>query len=539
MNIVEISIVFFWFLVQIKKLFFWSFLWQLKEYNPGRMKAHFQTKKGQSLLLSFRRQAKVLLFLGFCFFAFYRSVFLLLFGFVLGLEAVISSRRFSRGKFLKPVFTKRIIVSFGLCVFLILFWLLGAFFLLPESEFLGSLFAFDILAPLFFSMFLLSPQPFVFYWQKKLLRKAKAKMRRFDDLKIVGITGSYGKSSTKDFLAEILSQKYKVLKTKKSQNSTAGITNCILNELQASHEVFVCEIGAYKLGEVREMAEMIGPGIGILTGINAQHLATFGSLENIIEGKFELLDVLPSGGTAVLNGDNKLIKSKLQEADFDLKTLICSLKKEADFCAGNINVEKEKLSFELVSRGGEKTRVELSLVGGQNVINFLMAAAAANELGMSIGEIARAGRKIKAPESGMRIKRGLKGAAIIDDSYSANPSGVNAAINHLKLWEGERIIVMPCLVELGEEGLEVHEKIGERIGGACTRAIITKPDCFAALKKGAVSKGMPEDNILLLSDPEKILKKLKPHLEKESVVLLESRVPQEVQKGLLGNPSGK
>ena len=127
-------------------------------------------------------------------------------------------------------------------------------------------------------------------WRKNLINKAKQKRLKFKNLLVIGITGSYGKTSTKEFLATILSEKYKVLKTKEHQNSEVGVSQCILNDLKPEHEIFVCEMAAYNRGGIKLLCDIVKPKIGILTGINEQHMATFGSQENIIKTKYELIE---------------------------------------------------------------------------------------------------------------------------------------------------------------------------------------------------------------------------------------------------------
>lgn len=510
-----------WFIVITKKLFFWTYLWQLKEYHIGRLLDHFYTHKGKKIFLNYLNLAKIICVPGLIFFS---SVFVNILCLVFLIETYLAIFRFFKKSLCLPVLTKKtiIILVFGISLVIFVFWRQRELvFLDPQRSFL-ILLLFDLFAPFLFSLLALSFQPFILIWKKRLFVKAKEKRERLKNLIVIGITGSYGKTSTKEFLATILSEKFNVLKTEKNQNSDIGISQCVLNSLNDRHNVFVCEIGAYRRGDIRLMADIIQPRIGILTGINEQHMATFGSQENIIKTKLELIDSLPEDGTAILNWDNQLIqnaKLKMQNKDSRFKITKCSVSEQVQ----GLEVKKESIFFKI-----NGVKFNLGLIGKQNVINFLMAAYTARELGMNLKEIARAGEKIKTFRRTMELKQGRDGVTIINDTYSANPQGVLAGLDYLKLYSGKKIIVMPCLIELGKASERVHKKIGEKIGQICDLSVITTKDKFSKLKQEAVRVGMKSENILFIENPKKIFEKIEPYLSQDNVVLLESRVPQKL-----------
>jgi len=264
-----------WFIVFSKKLSFWLWLWQLKEYHPGRFKAHFQTTKGKEIIVNHLLIIKLILIPGLFFYFYFFYFFLFL---IFLVETVFAFRHLFRKTLKIPVLTKKtyLILSSGLILeFLILF----SFFSLSERVFYPSLLGLDILAPLFFSGLVLAFEPIAVSWRKKVIKKATEKREKFKDLIVIGITGSYGKTSTKEFLDAILRENFKVLKTKEHQNSEVGISQCILNDLEPKHQIFICEMGAYNRGGIKLLAGIAKPKIGILAGINEQHLATFGLLK--------------------------------------------------------------------------------------------------------------------------------------------------------------------------------------------------------------------------------------------------------------------
>ena len=332
---------FFWLIRQTKAILFWLYLWQLKEYHIGRFIDHFRTEKGKKLfknkLFILKLAAIFILFISY-------SEFIL--GFILAVYLVETIKflyDFLKKRVKKPVFTKKtifllfLIFLFEICYFLIYF---------PNKNLILYLLVFDILTPFVVSGIVLLFQPLTVLLRNQVIKKARLKRERFKDLLAIGITGSYGKTSTKEFLALILSEKFKVLKTKEHQNSEIGISGCILDDLNESHEIFIAEMGAYNKGGIKLLADIVKPEIGILTGINEQHLATFGSQENIIQAKYELIESLPEQGVAIFNTNNEYCQLMYE------KTKIAKISSR-DIRIEDVKIGKEQLSFKLSSKDGD------------------------------------------------------------------------------------------------------------------------------------------------------------------------------------------
>ncbi|MBA7702395.1 UDP-N-acetylmuramoyl-tripeptide--D-alanyl-D-alanine ligase [subsurface metagenome] len=482
-----------WFIVFLKKLFFWVYLWQLKEYHLGRFRDHFRTYKGRKLILNYLLLAKILALLGIFLFASFGLAklklglvyFILLLFFV---EALFVFKNIWRKILKKPVLTRKttVILSTGISTeVLILFFLFILEFNLTRFTF--SLLVLDVLTPLIFSGLVLVYQPLAVILRNRIIKQAKKKRARFKDLLVIGITGSYGKTSTKEFLATILSEKFKVLKTREHQNSEVGISQCILDDLNSQHEIFVCEMGAYNRGGIKLLCDITRPKIGLLTGLNEQHMATFGSQENIIKAKYELIESLPEDGIAFFNARNK-------------------------YC------------LELY----QKTKIKKVLYGGETkpgLENIEVAIAVAKELGMSSEEIARGCQKVENQLAGFQVKKGTNGLNIVDATYSANPDGVMAHLEYLKTLPGKKVIVMPCLIELGKASKEVHRRIGKKINEVCDLTIITTKDRLKEIKEGV-------PNALFIENPKEILEEIKTFCQPGDTILLESRLPSQVIKGL-------
>ncbi len=527
----------FWFIRTSKMVLFWIYLWQLKEYHVGRFLDHFTTYKGKKLIFRPLQIFKVILAGLFILsitrggmtstFSLISALFLIYF-----IESIFAFRAFFAKKLRIPVFTKKtvvllssgllVLIAFPLILFLIvknIFWL--AFALL----------VFDIFTPKIVSLIVLSFQPLVVLLRNKVLEKAKKKREDFKNLLVIGITGSYGKTSTKEFLFEILSEKFKVLKTEKHINAEIGIAETILNKLKKSHEIFIAELGAYEKGKIKQVCKILKPKIGILTGINEQHMATFKSQRNIITGKYELIRSLPKTGLAVFNGGNEYCFKLFQKTNKPKKFYSTKQKvnnKQSDIWAKDIQVGKEVLSFKVFSKDGDSTDFKVNSLGAQNVSNILGAVCVARKLGMTLKEISKACRKIKPDQEAIRFKEGKKKLNIIESTYSANPDGVISHLEYLKTWKNRKTIIMPCLIELGKASKKVHQRIGEKIGEVCDFAIITTKDRFKEIKKGAIKSGMKNRNILFIENPIEIIKKTRDFCQKDDVVLLEGRLPSQL-----------
>jgi len=449
-------------------------------------------------------------------------------------ELIIFSRGIYLKSFKRPVKTLKAIfltlVSFAI-VILFLIWNLK----LQNNLQLPRLLIFDILTPLVISIVVLIFKPFFVVIRNLKLKKAENKLEKIkslNGLKVIAITGSYGKTSTKEFLSTILSKKFKVLATDRHQNSEIGVANCILNNLKPSHQIFIAEVGAYNKGKVKEVCSMLNPRIGIVTGTNEQHLALFGSLKNLLsaEGGGELADALPEDGILIVNGDNKYCLDLYKNFN-GIKKLYSARKNviDADIFAYDIEVKKTLVSFIAETKNKEINHFEANVLGKQNVQNLLAAILAANVLGMNFIEISEACKNIlhdpEGAPAGMVLKQGKHGIDIVDSSYSANPDGVFAGLEYLNIFPQKKVIVMPCLIELGEKSSEIHEKIGRKIGEVCDMAIITSKDKFKELKDGATEAGMSEKNILLCDKPQDIYSVITLFCKYGDAVLLEGRVP--------------
>jgi len=364
--------------------------------------------------------------------------------------------------------------------------------------------------------------------KRRIFKRAQAKRLGMKDLKVIGITGSFGKSSVKEYLSHILSEDFSLLKTEKNTNTEIGISQTILKHLNSDHQVFVCEMGAYSRGEIRLCSQIARPQIGLFTGLNAQHVALFGSIDDTFQAKWELIQSLPDDGLAVLNGDSAELTSRLKPAS--VRSVLCSTV-HGDAVAQDIHVLADAIEFRY------KTQVfRAPLLGSFQVINLLMCIVVAEHLGMSLSRIAQRISTIAPPEKTMALVPFSRGV-LIDDSYNVNPDGLKEALFQVDRFNNHRrILFFPGILELGEDTFHLHEQFGELIGHHMDEVFFTDPNFSSFLASGALKGGLGRSHVFEMNDPDEMIKTMqklmKDHPEDQFVVLFESRGAEKVMEFL-------
>jgi len=539
-------IILLWFIRTIKFVLFWIYLWQLKNYHVGRFVDHFRTHKGRKIFFNSLFIVKLVL-LVLLFIHYDASFYILLL--VYAAESFIFIANILKRTVKVPKFTSKT-VFLGTMAFLDVTLYLYFLYSYAANPFwiVILMLAYDILIPVIVSLIVLFFQPFFVAARNRILQKAAKKMTQFPGLKVIAITGSYGKTSTKEFLTTILSSKFKVLATPDHNNSEIGIAQTILRDLKPEHEIFVVEMGAYNKGGIKLLCDIVEPEMGVVTGVNEQHLATFGSLENLLsaEGGRELLASLPPHGTIIVNGDNEYCLDLYKTAA--IKKRLYAVKKnvlDSHIWTEDVTVNTDSISFIAVSGQANfiddpnKSKKEMahfaaSVLGRQQVQNLLGAILAARELGMNFGEISNACGAITQAQAGMTLKKGAYGLEVIDATYSSNSDGVAADLDYLKIFPGKCVIVMPCLIELGNKSSQVHYQIGKKIAEVCDLAIITTKDQFEQIKKGAIENGMAADKVIFSEKPKEIFSTITTSCKQGDTVLIEGGRPKELIRLLHG-----
>ncbi len=304
---------------------------------------------------------------------------------------------------------------------------------------------------------------------KWFVHDAKRILKSRPDLKIVAITGSYGKTSTKFILSTILSEKYACLTPPSSYNTTMGVVRVIRERLQPDDQVFICEMGSRHIGDIKEICDFVHPHNAIITSIGPQHLDTFLSIEGVKKGKFELIEALEKTGIAVFASTNDDILELYEKASCQKFT--AGFLESDDLKAENISVGCFGSAFTLIDKDGNKQECSTKLLGKHNISNILVAALMAYKMGLTLEEIARGISKIQPVEHRLQIVA-QKPVTIIDDAFNSSPNGANAALDVLGRFVSRRIIVTPGFVELGKDQDKYHLQLGEKIKDNADIAIL-------------------------------------------------------------------
>ena len=357
--------------------------------------------------------------------------------------------------------------------------------------------------------------------------------------KVIGITGSYGKTSTKYILREILSQKFNTLMTPNSYNTPMGICKVIRGDLTAEHEVFIVEMGAYKRGDIRELCNLAFPQIGILTAVGPQHLERFKSIENIAKGKYELIESLPADGLAVFNCDNEIcagLADKREQTGSPVRRYateaspVPSVTDIADLIATNVRYTDNGLAFTVrpntEASDITETEIQTRLLGKHNVSNILAAMTVALECGMELQEIREAVAKVEPVPHRLQLTTGAGGVTIIDDSFNSNPVGAKAALEALnEIGNGKKVLVTPGMIELGEKEYEENKKLGELAADVCDLIILVGPIQTKPILDGLKTAGYPSQQTIVALNLEEVKQHLATQVQAGDVVLFENDLP--------------
>ncbi|MDP2661023.1 MAG: UDP-N-acetylmuramoyl-tripeptide--D-alanyl-D-alanine ligase [Dehalococcoidia bacterium] len=302
-------------------------------------------------------------------------------------------------------------------------------------------------------------RPTTFFVKDSLdgLRRLAAYWRQKHSVNVVGVTGSVGKSSTKELIASVLSTRFRVLKNEGNLNTEIGLPMVILG-LDSSIEQMVLEMGMYGPGEIRQLCEIARPNIGVVTNVGHSHLERLGSLEDVTSAKKELVECLPETGVAILNGDDPLVRA--MGANLRARALTFGLDPALDIWADGLESKGlEGISF-ILHHGQDSVPMKVRLLGRHSVHTALAAAAVGIAEGLTWVEIT-AGLE-KAQEFRLLPTPGLRGSLIIDDSYNASPASTLAALDLLSEIEGRKIAVLGDMRELGPYEVEGHLRVGKR-----------------------------------------------------------------------------
>lgn len=515
--------------VVLKKLLFITWLWQVKEYRMDRMAAHFMMRSEWKHFLNTFVMAKLALLIVLFFFT--QSWIALAYAYIILLliQCINIILEVKKTGLIRPKKTAKAYLIMVLTIITIVA-LVFSFSLQAAWILLAILLILDLTTHDVATIFVQLVNPATQLAKKNIIQRARKKMIEQENLKVIGITGSYGKSSTKEALYSVLSKKYKVLMTPENVNTEIGVAQVVLRDLKNEHEIFIVEMGAESRGEIQAICDIVSPDIGILTAINPQHLATFKSVDTIVDTKMALIRSVPTNGIALLNTDNEYLHREAKNVQ-GKKLVSYSLEnQEASIYAKNVIQNKRGIEFRtnLVDE-----TFTVPVLGVHNIYSYLPAIYLGKELNVENSVIMNALMDLSAVEHRMNPIIAKNKALYIDDTYSANPDGLRAAAAYLNEQEGKKIAVISPMIELGKESILKHIQVGEYFAKTVNRIYLVSTDFSKEFAQGYSQAGGDLSKLTLVLDHEKLADILMKDSGDDTVIYFSGRKAGKVLRTLI------
>jgi UDP-N-acetylmuramoyl-tripeptide--D-alanyl-D-alanine ligase len=395
--------------------------------------------------------------------------------------------------------------------------------------------------------------PLAYVKRTQMMNKARSIIAGHKQLKIVAITGSYGKSTTKELLFQIINEKFHAVRTPKNFNTDVGVAATIIKEVKPKTEVLIAEMGAYTKGEIASSVKVAPPDISIVTAVGEQHLSLFGSMENTFAAKYEIVEGLSSKGVAILNGNNEYCLN--MAAKTDKRTIIYYLfesskqgateihederhkepekvAEDENLYATDLELKPQGYHFQL-SHQGERYNVQSNLKARHNVSNLLAAVAAAVELGMSLKEVAAKLNNTKFELAYLNERNAINGSTIIDDGYNSNPEGFSVALDYLDKFKAKakKWVMVQSLIELGDSKNKVYRQLSAKIIKVADAVITTD----RTLAKHLVLQ-KKDFKVIVTDYAIGLSQTYKEQVKSGDVVLLEGAMPTEMRSQIITHP---
>ncbi|MEG1775425.1 MAG: UDP-N-acetylmuramoyl-tripeptide--D-alanyl-D-alanine ligase [Clostridia bacterium] len=361
-------------------------------------------------------------------------------------------------------------------------------------------------------------------------RDARRKLLANPNLTRIGITGSYGKTSVKHILGTILSEKHPTLITPASYNTPMGVTRTIREKLNPSHQIFVGEMGARHVGDIREMCRLVRPTIGIITSVGPQHLETFKTVERVASTKYELIEALPQKDSHSYFYDDGSFCLQMWQKTTKPKTLCGTNPETADCWYDDVRVSAEGSTFMLHLRDRGSIECHTRLLGEHNIHNIVLAAAVASDLHMSLKQISHGIEKLQPIRHRLELLHSAGGFTIINDAFNSNPVGAKAALQVLSGFPKRRIIITPGMVELGRKEAEYNRAFGRTMAACVDIAIIVGKGRAAPIIEGLQEAGFPQESIHRVDSLDESTALLHTLVLPTDTVLYENDLPDHYQE---------
>lgn len=358
-------------------------------------------------------------------------------------------------------------------------------------------------------------------------KDAQKRLKENPNLIIIGVTGSYGKTSVKNVLYQLLSQKYNVLMTPESYNTLLGVIRTIREGLNPTHDIFIVEMGAKQEGDIAEICELVHPHMGLITSIGPQHLESFKTLENVIKTKGELFEKLRPEGTIFVNLNDENIRNMKLPKGVNAISFGNSSHKKVNYSVSDIQVSEEGTAFSILSHKDKKKEpFKTRLLGAHNIDNMLGSIAIAMELGVSADQINRGLYDMYPVKHRLSYGKSPYGYTLIDDAFNSNPVGSKNALEVLKHMKGNRkIILTPGMIELGDQQYELNEKFGEYMADACDYVVLVGKKQTEPIQQGLKNKKFPSDRWIAVQNLAEGFNAVNAYAKPGDVLLIENDLP--------------
>lgn len=438
--------------------------------------------------------------------------------FVFGYLALIQDKKQTYIK--KLLYTSRVKRQLVVMLVLVVLMILG---LNQLNWFLISLLTpvMVVMVWLFVYVMAVVTHPFEASIKHYFIYKAKQALNAHPRLIKIGITGSYGKTSSKNILNEILSEKYYVLSTPASFNTPMGLTITIREQLKAIHQVFIAEMGADKVGEIDFLSKFIRPQYAIVTAIGPQHLNTFKTLDNIIREKMRLIENLPVNGVGVINNDYGTIRN--YRIKNNCKIVSYALDHEADYTAVDIQYSQEGSTFTVVCLEGSYP-FETRLLGKHNIGNILAGIALCRQLGLEWPVLQKAVMGVNYVEHRLQLKK-INGFNYIDNAFNSNPEGARMSLEVMKMMPNHRYIVTPGMIELGHEQDAYNKAFGAQMKDSVDTVILVGKKQTHSIYDGLCESGFDLNEVLIVDTVKEAFAYIEAHASRDDMILLENDLP--------------
>ncbi len=357
-------------------------------------------------------------------------------------------------------------------------------------------------------------------------QQARIALRNRPNLTVIGITGSYGKTSVKFIVAKILELRYNVLATPGSYNTPMGICLVVNQKLRPEHQVLILEMGMRRKGDIRELCDIASPDIAVVTSVGVAHLETMGTIENIAEEKGSLLEYSKPDAPAVLNVDDERVAAMSSRAHGKVWRVSVG-GKEAEIRAGDVHYDADGATFDVTDESGESATFRTKLLGAHNVGNILLGIAVGRIMGLRLRQMTRAVERLEPVEHRLHLRR-EGDITVIDDAFNSNPVGSRNAVEILGQFDsGRRIIVTPGMVELGERHEEENRTFGTHIARNVDLAILVGERQTAPIQQGLRDADFPESQMKVVPSLNAAREFLRSYVRPGDVVLYENDLPDQ------------